>query len=111
MQGEMAKPRLTCGNRSGSATHVSEHQAGEQRKAPKRDGKEWNDAADDLGAGPFGSPCELRDRIALLVDEIENVVAGQRRLIDPLQIAQLQTRSDLRQYGFVDKFHAQHDGR
>ena len=99
VQRKVAQPRLAGGDGRGGAAHVAEHERGEQREAGERDRDERDDAVDDLGARPLRRPGEGRDLLALLVGQLEDVVAGRDRLdADLAQVAQLQMRRDLRQH-------------
>ena len=53
--------------------------AGQQREAAERDRDERDDAVEDLGARPLRRPGEAGDRSALLVGQIEDIVAGRGR--------------------------------
>ena len=86
VQGEMPQPVLAGRDGGGGAAHVAQDEAGKQREAGERDREEGNDAVDDLGARPLRRPGELRERMALLVVEIEDVVAGGGRLVELVQV-------------------------
>ena len=70
----MAQLVLAGGDGCGGAAHVAQHQAGEQREAGKRDGDEGQDAVDDLGRRAARRPGETRDRLALRVGDVGDVL-------------------------------------
>ena len=110
VEGEMPQPGLAGRDGGRGLAHMPQHQARQQHEAAERDADEGGDAVEDLGARLPRHPCEAGDRFALLVGQIEDIVAGSGRPVgDIVQIVQPQPRADLPQHLVIDELHAQDD--
>ena len=96
VQGEMAQLRFAGPDLLGGAPHVAQYETDQQREAAERDRDERQHAADDGAARPRRLPGNTRDRVALRIGKVDDVlVGGQRLSIEPAQLGQLQAVADL----------------
>ena len=111
VHGEVPQPRFAGGDGRGRAAHIAEHQAGQQRKSGERDRDERQTLWTISAPGCFGVHANGATDAPCVIGQIEDVVAGGDGFrLDLAQVAQLQTRGDVRQHVFVDELDAQTTG-
>ena len=103
VQREIAQPVLARGDGGRGVAHVTQHEAGEQRKARERDADEGDDGVQDLGARLLRQPGKSRDRLIAAVGERVDVVAGRfGAVVDHPQVGELQAVADAGEHALVD---------
>ncbi len=103
VQREIAQPVLARGDGGRGGAHVTQHEAGEQRKARERNADEGNNGTQDLGARLLRQPGNSRDRLIAAVGERVGVVAGRiGAAVDHPKVGELEAVADIGEHALVD---------